>query len=133
MSPSFERSAGVIPFRIAEDGMPLYLVLHSATVRNPRARWEFPKGGMDPGETARQTAAREFQDIRATVEIDGRPAWTGFLTAAVVANGPFYGGGMKIAPDAAADDGILDIVIVGALGRAELLAWWAEQPESSDA
>ncbi|WP_152051453.1 bis(5'-nucleosyl)-tetraphosphatase [Tautonia marina] len=62
MSPFFERSAGVIPFRIAEDGTPRYLVLHSATVRNPRARWEFPKGGMDPGETTTQTAAREFQE-----------------------------------------------------------------------
>ncbi|WP_233578792.1 NUDIX domain-containing protein [Tautonia sociabilis] len=62
MSPYFERSAGVIPYRIAEGGEPLYLVLHSATVRNPRARWEFPKGGMDPGENTRQTAAREFQE-----------------------------------------------------------------------
>ena len=25
-------------------------------------RWEFPKGGIEPGETTRQTAAREFQE-----------------------------------------------------------------------
>jgi 8-oxo-dGTP pyrophosphatase MutT (NUDIX family) len=37
-------------------------VLHSATVRNPRARWEFPKGGIEAGETARAAAAREFQE-----------------------------------------------------------------------
>jgi 8-oxo-dGTP pyrophosphatase MutT (NUDIX family) len=56
-----ERSAGVIPYRL--DGhQVLYLVLHSATVRNPRAKWEFPKGGMEPGETTRQTAAREFKE-----------------------------------------------------------------------
>lgn len=55
-----ERSAGVIPFMRDEEGQTRYLVLHSATVRNPRARWEFPKGGMEAGETARQTAAREF-------------------------------------------------------------------------
>jgi 8-oxo-dGTP pyrophosphatase MutT (NUDIX family) len=40
----------------------VYLVLHSATVRNPRAKWEFPKGGVEPGETGRQTAAREFAE-----------------------------------------------------------------------
>lgn len=69
MTPQLERSAGVIPFRWEtepplEDGLPvaypLYLILHSATVRNPRARWEFPKGGIEPGETPRQAAGREF-------------------------------------------------------------------------
>lgn len=57
-----EHSAGVIPFRRPEGSalFPLYLVIHSATVRNPRARWEFPKGGIEPGESARQAAAREF-------------------------------------------------------------------------
>jgi bis(5'-nucleosidyl)-tetraphosphatase len=57
-----ELSAGVIPFHKDGDRGLVYLVLHSATVRNPRARWEFPKGGMEAGETPRQTAAREFQE-----------------------------------------------------------------------
>jgi 8-oxo-dGTP pyrophosphatase MutT (NUDIX family) len=57
-----ELSAGVIPYRKNGDRGLLYLVLHSATVRNPRAKWEFPKGGIEPGETAKQTAAREFQE-----------------------------------------------------------------------
>ncbi len=57
-----ELSAGVIPYRSEGDRGLLYLVLHSATVRNPRAKWEFPKGGMEAGETPRQTAAREFQE-----------------------------------------------------------------------
>lgn len=65
-----ERSAGVIPFMRDEEGQTRYLVLHSATVRNPRARWEFPKGGMEVGEVARQTATREF------VEETGLSAWT---------------------------------------------------------
>ena len=57
-----ELSAGVIPYRRSGDRGLVYLVLHSATVRNPRAKWEFPKGGMEAGETPRQTAAREFQE-----------------------------------------------------------------------
>ena len=62
MTTFHERSAGVIPFRRLADQGFVYLVLHSATVRNPRAKWEFPKGGVEPGETTRQTAAREFQE-----------------------------------------------------------------------
>jgi 8-oxo-dGTP pyrophosphatase MutT (NUDIX family) len=65
-----ERSAGVIPFRKDEEGTLRYLLLHSATVRNPRARWEFPKGGMEVGEGPRQTAAREF------LEETGLTEWT---------------------------------------------------------
>ncbi len=62
MTTIHERSAGVIPFRLAGDQPPVYLVLHSATVRNPRAKWEFPKGGMEAGETPRDTARREFTE-----------------------------------------------------------------------
>jgi 8-oxo-dGTP pyrophosphatase MutT (NUDIX family) len=62
MTTTHERSAGVIPYRWVEERAPLYLILHSATVRNPRAKWEFPKGGVETGETARQAAAREFKE-----------------------------------------------------------------------
>jgi len=57
-----------------------------------------------------------------TLTLDGEPrevrAW--FM---VVANGPSYGGGMRIAPDARVDDGLLDVVVVdGALPRLGFLA-----------
>ena len=35
-----------------------------------------------------------------------------------VGNGPAYGGGMHIAPDARLDDGLLDVTVVGAMSRA---------------
>ena len=62
MTTFHERSAGVIPYRWGDDRVPLYLILHSATVRNPRAKWEFPKGGVEAGESTRQAAAREFHE-----------------------------------------------------------------------
>lgn len=62
MTLQIENSAGVIPYRVTGEQTLVYLVLHSATVRNPRARWEFPKGGMEDQETPRQTAGREFRE-----------------------------------------------------------------------
>lgn len=68
-------------------------------------------------------ALRGHRPVPGAITLDGQPIWRGALTAAVVANGPHYGGGMRIAPTARPDDGQLDLVIVGELRRAELLAW----------
>ena len=38
-----------------------------------------------------------------------------------VANGPAFGGGMRVAPHASYDDGFLDIVILHRVSRAEFL------------
>jgi diacylglycerol kinase (ATP) len=38
-----------------------------------------------------------------------------------VANGPSYGGGMRVAPAASLDDGLLEVVVIGEIGRLEFL------------
>jgi YegS/Rv2252/BmrU family lipid kinase len=38
-----------------------------------------------------------------------------------VANGPSYGGGMLVAPRASLDDGLLEVVVIGAVGKLEFL------------
>jgi YegS/Rv2252/BmrU family lipid kinase len=38
-----------------------------------------------------------------------------------VANGPFVGGGMKICPDAAPDDGAFDVLLIGDISKRDLL------------
>jgi len=43
------------------------------------------------------------------------------ILSVVVANGRYFGGGMYVAPQAELDDGLLDVVIVGDLGKFELL------------
>src|SRR6185436_3313637 len=57
------------------------------------------------------------------IEADGERVWSGPLSAAVVANGAHFGGGMKIAPAADPADGRFDLVILGDLGRLELVRW----------
>jgi diacylglycerol kinase (ATP) len=66
-------------------------------------------------------ALRTFTPFAAQVRVDDR-SWQGRLTLVAVANGPGYGGGIRIAPGADLRDGRFDVCIVGDLGRRELLA-----------
>ena len=59
----------------------------------------------------------------ATLTADGTVIWRAPLLAAVVANARHFAGGMRIAPHADATDGVLDLVVLGALGRLELIRW----------
>ena len=40
----------------------------------------------------------------------------------VVANGTFFGGGMKICPDAEPDDGLFDVLTIGDMTKRDLVA-----------
>jgi diacylglycerol kinase (ATP) len=56
------------------------------------------------------------------LRLDGRPLRTGAWLVAV-ANSQSYGGGMRIAPSARLDDGLLDVVVIGGeLSKAGFLA-----------
>jgi 8-oxo-dGTP pyrophosphatase MutT (NUDIX family) len=87
MTTFHERSAGVIPYRWGDDQEPLYLILHSATVRNPRAKWEFPKGGVEPGESIVQAAAREFHEETALVDWSFRDGFERTLSYTYIRRG----------------------------------------------
>jgi diacylglycerol kinase (ATP) len=63
---------------------------------------------------------RRFRPVRFRVELDGAASeFEGMFVA--VGNGPSYGGGMRIAPDAELDDGLFDVCLVGAMSRPGLL------------
>lgn len=55
------------------------------------------------------------------LSIDGRKHIFDRTWFVTVSNQPFYGGGMKIAPEAVPDDGLLDITVVHKLSRLKLL------------
>jgi diacylglycerol kinase (ATP) len=52
----------------------------------------------------------------------GEEVWRGNARLVAVGNARGYGGGMKITPGAAVDDGVLDVCVVGALSRTRFLA-----------
>ncbi|HEX8708015.1 MAG TPA: diacylglycerol kinase family protein [Pyrinomonadaceae bacterium] len=56
------------------------------------------------------------------IRLDDRPERRLVLSNLCVANARFFGGGMKIAPGARLNDGRLDIIAVGDLGRFGILA-----------
>jgi len=59
---------------------------------------------------------RRFENQRITMTVDGVPGEHQVLLVAI-ANGAYYGGGMRIAPDAQPDDGLLDLCLVGDISR----------------
>ena len=90
------------------------------SVVNERANtWGWPRG-----RTRYNLAiARElplFRPIPYVIEVDGvRHSTQAMLVA--VANGPSYGGGMKVCPDASIEDGQFDILVVHQISTVEFL------------
>jgi diacylglycerol kinase (ATP) len=65
-------------------------------------------------------ALKRFSPRKAIIDIDGKTIHrTVWLIS--VANGKYYGGGMKLCPQAMLNDGYLDICIVNEISRFELL------------
>lgn len=58
-----------------------------------------------------------YQDKKAKVTLDGKVIAEGLINSVIVANGKYFGGGMRVAPDAIMDDGLLDIVIIHHMSR----------------
>jgi diacylglycerol kinase (ATP) len=63
-----------------------------------------------------------YQNTEIEVAVDGGPRKRLTVLLGAVGNGRFFGGGMKICPEAVLDNGRLDLVTVGDLGRFEVLA-----------
>jgi diacylglycerol kinase (ATP) len=57
---------------------------------------------------------------RVTLRIDGQE-WRGEALLIALANAQSYGAGMRIAPQACIDDGLMDVVLVQPMGRLEFL------------
>jgi diacylglycerol kinase (ATP) len=66
------------------------------------------------------TELRRFENRRVELTVDGITTTPHVLFVAI-ANGEYYGGGMRIAPGAAVDDGMLDVCIVGNISRVTAL------------
>ena len=81
--------------------------------------WGWPRGRM----RYNLAIARElpvFKPIPYVIEVDGVRQQTPAMLVAV-ANGPSYGGGMMVCPDASFEDGMFDVLVVHEISTVEFL------------
>jgi diacylglycerol kinase (ATP) len=69
--------------------------------------------------TIRELIRYRFQEVRVTVD-DAEPIEARIALVAI-ANAPYFGGGMKIAPDAQPDDSLFEVVIVRGHSKLSLI------------
>lgn len=81
------------------------------------AHW-LPKRLQYPYAAVRSLAT--YQPGRYRVSVDGEEREYS-AASVVVANSAYYGKGMKIAPSAVIDDGVLDVVVIEAASKVELM------------
>lgn len=67
-------------------------------------------------------AILRHRNERVTLRVDGKLVLDAAIVLATAANGRWFGAGMHVAPEASLDDGLLDVVVVGALSKPALLA-----------
>jgi diacylglycerol kinase family enzyme len=70
--------------------------------------------------TLQTTLAAENTDLR--IQLDDKPERPLRVANFCVANARYFGGGMKIAPDAKVNDGQFDIIVIGDLSSLDILA-----------
>ncbi len=79
-----------------------------------------PIGGRAVYLAATLYGLARWRPARFELEIDGRPhSYTGYMAAA--ANTGRFGGGMRVAPDAQVDDGLLEVVVIGDSSRMKFI------------
>lgn len=90
-----------------------------AAVADHATRLSWPSGG---GRYVRAVLAElfAFAPYGYRITADGR-TWEQSATLVTVANTAMFGGGMRIAPGARPDDGLLDLVVADGVSRATLL------------
>lgn len=60
-----------------------------------------------------------YRNPEVAVRVDGDVVASGPMNSVIVANGRYYGRGLLPAPDAKVDDGLLDVILIGDVGRWE--------------
>jgi diacylglycerol kinase (ATP) len=87
---------------------------------NQRARW---LSGPLAYAWSLLCCMREYRPQQLEVIADGQ-SYSGKVLFAVVGNNCSYGGGIRMAPRAKLDDGLVDVCIVPYIDRLELLRWF---------
>lgn len=63
-----------------------------------------------------------YRNLELVIKVDDETKYDGKTGIIVVGNGSYFGGGVKVAPDAKIDDGLLEIILAKDLKKIDLLA-----------
>lgn len=78
-------------------------------------------GGTVPYLSSLLMTLGTYRNKRISVRLDGGEPRQARVNSIVMANGQYFGGGMRIAPDAQLADGQFDVVMLGDLGKLDLV------------
>jgi YegS/Rv2252/BmrU family lipid kinase len=78
-------------------------------------------GGTVSFAVATLKAGMQYKNATVRLVLDGGAAREGKIYNVAVANGRYFGGGMKVAPEASLDDGLFDVITMGDFGFSDLL------------
>jgi YegS/Rv2252/BmrU family lipid kinase len=67
-------------------------------------------------------ALAEYRPQAVEVKVDGQLLYESTMIACAIANGQYFGGGMRFAPEAKIDDGLFEVVSVQTIGLKEVLS-----------
>jgi diacylglycerol kinase (ATP) len=62
-----------------------------------------------------------WKNTEVTVELDGGETHSGRMHDVIVANGQWHGGAMWLAPEASAEDGLFDVVLIGDVTKLDFI------------
>lgn len=85
---------------------------------NRSSKW---LGGRATFLAASVRASLRYRNARVRLQLDQQPPQELRIYNVAVANGRYFGGGMQVAPEAALDDGLFDVVVLGDLSFPEAL------------
>lgn len=78
-------------------------------------------GGTIPYLTTLVTTISSYRNKDVILQLDDRRI-TGRMNSVIVCNGKYFGGGMKVGPNASIEDGWFDVIIIGDMNTFEVLA-----------
>jgi diacylglycerol kinase family enzyme len=78
-------------------------------------------GGRASFALASLRALWSYRDQAVSLSLDGGPPMPLMITNVAIANGQYFGGGMRVAPRAEMDDGFFDVTIWGGFGLRDFI------------
>lgn len=108
------RANGRLFLVVASAGVDAAIVKGVEAGLKPLGQMAYPLVGLG--------LARQLRGVGASVWVDGELAWEGPALAAIVTNGPLYGGMVNLVPGATFEDGLLDLVVFAGAGPLDAAA-----------